>query len=548
MITSFNLFESEFHSLFEDKKWQDYREHHINFKSLDGVQMTDELGEQVFASDPTPNKNYRKWLIDILFKNTNYDEYIANLSDMPELLTIYNNGKSRIGDEYADWKNITKIKTFDQFKTVIQYIVDNGLHLSKQVKTGRKAIETDFKVLFENDEWKIIIPLTWAQSKKWASGAKWCTAADSEQGRDWFTKYSNGSPLYIFHNKINRNLNHQLWLGNCQYRSIAGDGGSSPEFRDFENSRNEPSFDKFVQKYGSNGFVQSILDFWNTNDPILKDSLGYFLKMYLTTPREDMSSISDMILQTNVSETIPPEYIEKVLITGLETSNINLVEKFFNEKPKYIKNINSNLSNGMTPLMTCIKGASESFGLKERDDKTISMCKYLVNLGADGTGTKADGTSNILMEALYAKKYRTAIFVLDLDNYDIEPSKDPEDRGVIVHLASAKVTSKKNTENLSFSEFDELMAKLTDRGLDINRAYVVKGRVSMTLLHIVLGMAVTTLQRGEKEEILENIEKIKILLKYGANPCLGIPPIPENKGALEPLFAMIQDIMKANGC
>ena len=76
MITSFNLFESKFYSIYEDKSWEDFRQYHIDVKSKDGIQMTDDLGVLIFSKDPTSTKTYRKWLIDILYKNSNYEEYI----------------------------------------------------------------------------------------------------------------------------------------------------------------------------------------------------------------------------------------------------------------------------------------------------------------------------------------------------------------------------------------------------------------------------------------------------------------------------------------
>lgn len=542
MITSFNLFESEFHSIYEDKSWEDFRQYHIDVKSKDGVQMTDGLGVMIFSKDPTPTKTYRKWLIDILYKNSNYEEYLNYIEEIPELLPIYINGKTRIPAEYEKWKNIANIKTFEEFKQVIQYILDNNLHISKNVAKGRRVVHSDYKVLFENDEWIIIIPLTWAQSKKWANGASWCTAGDSDQGREWFKKYSNGSPLYIFHNKIDRKRNHQLWLGNGNYRNW-NSGQSSPEFRDYNNSTTQPSFNTFVMT--NKEFITSFVEYWSSNDPILNNSLGYFMVQYLTEPREDMSVVADIILQTDVAKTIPAEYMEKMLISGLESYNINIVDKYLKENRKYLKNINKPLSNGMTAIMTTIRSANSNTDKKYADDKTLEMCNYLISMGSDGTGTRSDGTSDVFLEALHSNKYRTALFLLDLDTYKLSVSQD---RNIIVSIAQMNTTPKPTTNHFTYTEFDMFFEKLIERGFDINTFYSLRSDSGISLLHLSLGTLLSKIASGQMTN-KDGLHKISTILKYGANPCLGLPPDIESKGdTIGDIIKLLDKYKKQNGC
>lgn len=542
MITSFNLFESEFYSIYEDKSWEDFRQYHINVKSKDGIPMTDDLGVLVFSKDPTPQKTYRKWLIDILYKNSTLDEYLNFIEEIPELLPIYINGKPRIPAEYEKWKNISNIKTFEEFKQVIQYIIDNNLHISKNVAKGRRVVHSDYKVLFENDVWIIIIPLTWAQSKKWANGANWCTAGDSDQGREWFKKYSDGSPLYIFHNKLNREENHQLWLGSANYTNW-NSGQSSPEFRDYKNSSQQANFNQFLMN--NKEFIPSFIQYWNTNDSILKNSLGHFLIRYLTEPREDMSSIADLILRTDTAKTIPVEYMEKILITGLESYNIQIVDKYFNENPKYLKNINKPLSNGMTPIMTTIRSGNGGADKKYADDKTLEMCNYLISKGSDATGTRVDGTSDVFLEALQSNKYRTALFLLNLDTYRL---KDSQDKNILVYIAQMNTSKKPTTNHLTYSEFDEFFEKLIAKGFDVNTSYSMRTERGMSLLHLSIGTLISKINNGGMTNE-DGLHKISTILKYGANPCLGIPPeLESNKSAFEDLINLINQYKKQNGC
>ena len=542
MITSFNLFESKFYSIYEDKSWEDFRQYHIDVKSKDGIQMTDDLGVLIFSKDPTSTKTYRKWLIDILYKNSNYEEYINFLEEIPELLPIYINGKTRIPAEYEKWKNIANIKTFEEFKQVIQFILENNLHISKNVAKGRRVVHSDYKVLFENDEWVILIPLTWAQSKKWANGATWCTAGDSNQGREWFTKYSNGSPLYIFHNKIDRTKNNQLWLGNGSYTNW-NSGQSSPEFRDYNNNTTQGNLDKFM--IDNKEFIPSFVEYWSSKDPILKNSLGYFMVRYLTEPREDMSVVADIILQTDVIKTIPAEYMEKILISGLESYNISIVEKYLKENPKYLKNINKPLSNGMTAIMTTIRSANNSSDKKYADDKTLEMCEFLMSVGSDGTGTRTDGTSDVFLEALHGNKYRTALFLINLDSYRLS---NTQDRNMLIFIAQMDTTPKPTTNHLTYSEFDMFFEKLIKKGFDINISYSMRSDSGMSLLHLSLG---TLISKINKEQMTneDGLHKISTILKYGANPCLGLPPeIEKKKDTMGDLIKLLNKYKKQNGC
>lgn len=542
MITSFNLFESEFYPIYEDKSWEDFRQYHINVKSKDGIQMTDDLGILIFSKDPTPTKTYRKWLIDILYKNSNYDEYLNFIEEIPELLPIYINGKARIPAEYEKWKNISNIKTFEEFKQVIQFILENNLHISKNVASGRRVVHSDYKVLFENDEWVIIIPLTWAQSKKWANGATWCTAGGSDQGKEWFTKYSGGSPLYIFHNKIDKTKNHQLWLGNGNYTNW-NSGQSSPEFRDYKNNTTQANLDKFMMD--NKEFIPSFVEYWSSNDPILKNSIAYFMVRYLTEPREDMSVVADIILQTDVIKTIPAEYLEKILISGLESYNIGIVEKYLKENPKYLKNINKPLSNGMTAIMTTIRSANSNTDKKYADDKTLEMCNYLISMGSDGTGTRSDGTSDVFLEALHSNKYRTALFLLNLDSYRLSNSQD---RNILVFIAQMDTTPKPKTNHLTYTEFDMFFEKLIEKGFDINTFYSLRSNSGMSLLHLSLGTLLSKIASGQMTN-KDGLHKISTILKYGANPCLGLPPDIESKGdTIGDIIKLLDKYKKQNGC
>jgi hypothetical protein len=81
MIISFKTYRL----LLEEKNYQElYKVYYSEYKSLDGVQMTDELGEALLNADPTENKEYRQWIFN-MFKKYDLSEFKI------ELIRLYEN-------------------------------------------------------------------------------------------------------------------------------------------------------------------------------------------------------------------------------------------------------------------------------------------------------------------------------------------------------------------------------------------------------------------------------------------------------------------------
>jgi hypothetical protein len=65
---------------------------------------------------------------------------------------------------------------------------------------GHKEMEKQVKVVFENDEWLLVRPLTYLSSKKYGSNTKWCTTTESNP--EYFLKYSKKGVLIYCINKM----------------------------------------------------------------------------------------------------------------------------------------------------------------------------------------------------------------------------------------------------------------------------------------------------------------------------------------------------------
>lgn len=87
--------------------------------------------------------------------------------------------------------DVTKYKTINE--------IENSIEISEGIKY-LKELEKQTKLVFENDEWLVIRPLTHESSKKYGYNTKWCTTSiDSE----YFVRYANSGVLIYCLNKLN---------------------------------------------------------------------------------------------------------------------------------------------------------------------------------------------------------------------------------------------------------------------------------------------------------------------------------------------------------
>ena len=89
----------------------------------------------------------------------------------------------------------TDLTTYDNFSKIQEQL--NIAYTKKVLKEERSLVD----VVFENDEWFAIRPLTFESSKKYGAGTKWCTT--SENNPHHFYRYSDMGVLIYLYNKLN---------------------------------------------------------------------------------------------------------------------------------------------------------------------------------------------------------------------------------------------------------------------------------------------------------------------------------------------------------
>jgi hypothetical protein len=75
----------------------------------------------------------------------------------------------------------------------------NALSIAETV-ADQKEMEKQIRIVFEDDEWLMVRPLTYHASRKYGSNTKWCTT--QENNPDYFIKYaSKGVLIYVMNKK-----------------------------------------------------------------------------------------------------------------------------------------------------------------------------------------------------------------------------------------------------------------------------------------------------------------------------------------------------------
>lgn len=70
-----------------------------------------------------------------------------------------------------------------------------------EMRANEKDLEKQIKVIYSDDEWVVLRPLTYHSSLKYGSSTKWCTA--SENNPDYFLRYVKRGILLYMVNKVN---------------------------------------------------------------------------------------------------------------------------------------------------------------------------------------------------------------------------------------------------------------------------------------------------------------------------------------------------------
>lgn len=148
--------------------------------------------------DPTWNEakeqgTYSKWILDKLNRNLLDTTHLGHLGDV---LKAFHDNKAQL-----------KNKDLGQFKTlqaIDDYLNDDSNYIDQthrqKVRQAQKArhnvdLSTEANLIYEDADWEVWIPLTYAASCKLGQGTTWCTA--STESDRYYNEYTSKGKLYI---------------------------------------------------------------------------------------------------------------------------------------------------------------------------------------------------------------------------------------------------------------------------------------------------------------------------------------------------------------
>jgi hypothetical protein len=165
-------------------KWKDEGKPYENQIGSSGENFTNWLEQY----DPSPRNKYVNWMIINYLKNN-----IKRLEDIPSrigpALKIYMglSNKNKLKPEHKDINKIMDIEdVVDEYKEVDT--ASKSEMKDKYLKSG------EAELVYDDPEWKIIVPKTEEASCHYGINTRWCTAAKEN---NMFYEYNKKGPLYV---------------------------------------------------------------------------------------------------------------------------------------------------------------------------------------------------------------------------------------------------------------------------------------------------------------------------------------------------------------
>ena len=199
-----------------------------------------------------------------------------------EHLTIFDKIKNRLNK-----KDINQYGSdADLFEVVSPYMEED---LTSKRQLNREKSQ-DYETIYQDPSWTIYSPNTWEASVKLGRKSNWCTAADSEEGEEYFHYYNNQGPLFILINHDYDDEKYQFHFESGQYVDI--------------NDR-EIDLEQFFNEEASSGVAEWYIDMAN-------------IDIYDVNIEESISGIvNEYYLEADLSKQISKDFLYEIFDKGV---------------------------------------------------------------------------------------------------------------------------------------------------------------------------------------------------------------------------------------
>lgn len=151
-------------------------------------------------------EQYQKEVVETYNKEFDIPQDAFNEFTPLQMLFIYRFIDSMFN--YSDLKSFVKFCEYNErglieqsdlsrYSTFEEILIATSI---AEVKTLEKDLEKQIKVIYSDDEWIVLRPLTYVASRKYGSSTKWCTT--QENNPDYFIRYAKRGILLYMINKV----------------------------------------------------------------------------------------------------------------------------------------------------------------------------------------------------------------------------------------------------------------------------------------------------------------------------------------------------------
>jgi hypothetical protein len=162
-------------------------------------------------ADPTSEKKFADW---ILRMHSKWGLRPTDFPSLTDILSSYNSVRGRMPEEKRD---VNKFASPLELSNAIVGFIRSEMSGAKKSSGDNKAV---YDIIFENDKWVVIRPLTFEAELKYGKSTKWCTAG--KDSRATFYSYMSGGYLYIV---IDKTLPDKDPLSKMQFQFNGRHGG-----------------------------------------------------------------------------------------------------------------------------------------------------------------------------------------------------------------------------------------------------------------------------------------------------------------------------------
>lgn len=185
----------------------------------------DDVEDVIYFSknDPSGNNKYLKWM------TTQWLESVSgvgagNKGDIVLVVKSFHENLQRINN-----KDINSYKSFGELRDV----TDEAEEKKKEAEE-KKAVKNQKEVIYSDDDWLVVSPLSWEASCYYGAGTKWCVA--SKQTDTHWKSYNKRSTFFYV---IDKNKTQKDPLYKVAYRMLKDNKWEFWDAEDLEFSKQE---------------------------------------------------------------------------------------------------------------------------------------------------------------------------------------------------------------------------------------------------------------------------------------------------------------------